>query len=293
MSLLLLHGSAQERAGEMSRWLGCGVLILGLHGAVFGYMRAHPAIVAMEEPAAIMIELAPLPVAPPSEPVEVAPGPQMMEAPEETPEEIPPDPLARVEDAPPPPPLPEIEEPLPQVDAAPVENIEVPLPPPMPLSAELTPPEPKIEKPKERPKPKPRPKEKEKSEKPPAPRTSAAPAMDAAPAPRLAAPTAGSSSSRSMTPANWRSRLMAHLNRHKRYPGDARARGEQGRPRVAFTIDRGGRVLSARLVGGSGSASLDAEAVAMVRRASPVPAPPPDMPGGSFSFTVPVLFNMK
>ncbi len=134
------------------------------------------------------------------------------------------------------------------MEAAPVENIEVPLPPPLPLSAELTPPEKKIEPPKERPKPKPKPKEKERNEKPPAPRTSAAPALNANPAPRIAAPSAGASSSNSMSPANWRSRLMAHLNRNKRYPADARARGEQGRPRVAFTINRSGAVLSARLV---------------------------------------------
>ncbi|WP_029353922.1 TonB family protein [Bosea sp. 117] len=290
MSVLLLQGGAQHRAGETSRWLGCGVVIVALHGAALGYITSRPPIVPMEEPAAIMIELAPLPVAPPSEPVEVAPGPQMMEAPEKVEEEVPPDPLARVEDVPPPPPLPQVEEPLPQVEESPAVNIEVPLPPPMPLALDLTPPERKIEVPKERPKPKPKPIEKKKNEKPPAPRTSAAPAMDAAPSPRLAAPTAGSSSSRSMSPANWRSRLMAHLNRHKRYPSGEDGRG---RARVAFTIDRSGRVLSARLAGGSGNARFDDEAVAMVRRASPMPAPPPDIPGGSFSFTVPVDFTQR
>jgi protein TonB len=292
MSVLLLHGGVQHRAVEASRWLGCAALVLGVHFAVLNWPASQPAIMPVEPPA-IMIELAELPVAPPSEPVEMPPGPQMTQAPERVEQETPDDPLAKAEDVPPPPPLPEVQEPLPQVEAAPVENIEVPLPPPLPLSAELTPPEKKIEPPKERPKPKPKPKEKERNEKPPAPRTSAAPALNASPAPRIAAPSAGASSSNSVSPANWRSRLMAHLNRNKRYPADARARGEQGRPRVAFTINRSGAVLSARLASSSGSASLDAEAVAMVRRASPVPPPPPEMVGGTFSFTVPVAFNVR
>lgn len=291
MSILLLHGGVQHRAVEASRWLGCAALVLGVHLVVLNWPKPVPAPMPMEPPA-IMIELAELPVAPPAEPVEVPPGPQMVQAPEKVEQETPPDPLARAEDVPPPP-LPEIQEPLPQAEAAPVETIEVPLPPPLPLSAELTPPEKKIEPPKERPKPKPKPKEKVRNEKPPAPRTSAAPALNATPAPRVAAPSAGASSSNSMSPANWRSQLMAHLNRNKRYPSEARARGEQGRPRVAFTINRSGAVLSARLVGSSGSASLDEEAVAMVRRSSPVPPPPPEMAGSSFSFTVPVLFNMR
>ncbi|HSI42361.1 MAG TPA: TonB family protein [Xanthobacteraceae bacterium] len=276
---------------EAARWLAAGALVLGLHAAAAMGMLRLPAAPAPMEPPAVMIELAPLPVAPAAEPVDLPPGPTMAEAPEPEPREVPPDPLARVEDAPPPPPAPEAVEPLPEVAETTAPNIEVPLPPPLPLSAELTPPEKPIDPPKQRPKPKPKPKE--RSERPPAPRTSAAPSSNAAPAPRAAAPTVGTTASRSVAPATWRSQLMAHLNRFKRYPGDARGRGEQGRPRVAFTIDRSGRVLAVRLVGGSGSSSLDGEAVAMVHRASPVPAPPADMAGGSFNFTVPVLFNMR
>lgn len=288
MSLMLLRNGTRHRTVEACAWLGCGAVVLAVHGGVLAYLLAAPPVVAAEEPAAIMIELAELPVAPAADPIEVPPGPQMMEAPEKVEEEIPPDPLAEEEDAPPPEPQPD-QEPVPEVAESPAPDIEVPLPPPPPLASELTPPEKKPEPPKERPKPKP--KKKEKSEKPPAPRTTAPPAVDAARADRVAAPSAGSSSSRSMTQANWRSRLMGHLNRHKRYPAEARAAGHEGRPRVAFSIDRSGRVLSARLVGSSGNASLDEEAVAMVRRASPVPPPPPDVT--SLNFTVPVLFNMR
>lgn len=289
MSLMLLKGSRRQRAVETAAWVGCAVLVLAAHGAALGYIISDPPMAAADEPAAIMIELAELPVAPEAAPSEVPPGPQMMEAPEENEQEVPPDPLAKAEDVPPPEPEPE-QEPVPQVSESPAPDIEVPLPPPPPLSAELTPPEKKPDPPKERPKPKPKPREREKSEKPPAPRTSAAPALDAAPADRVAAPSAGASSSSSRAPANWRSRLMAHLNRHKRFPAGETG---SGRARVAFVIDRSGRVLLASLAGSSGNATFDGEAVAMVRRASPVPPPPPEVPGGTISFTVPVDFTRR
>ncbi|HWL03956.1 MAG TPA: energy transducer TonB, partial [Xanthobacteraceae bacterium] len=60
---------------------------------------------------------------------------------------------------------------------------------------------------------------------------------------------------------------------------------------VAFTIDRSGRVLSARLAGSSGDAALDAEAVSLARRVSPVPAPPANIGGGSVLLAVPVRFG--
>ncbi len=50
-------------------------------------------------------------------------------------------------------------------------------------------------------------------------------------------------------------------------------------------------MLSARLVRGSGDASLDEEAVAMIRRASPVPAPPDGLGSGAIALTVPIKFS--
>jgi protein TonB len=51
------------------------------------------------------------------------------------------------------------------------------------------------------------------------------------------------------------------MNKH--YPG-----GEQGTVRLALTIDRGGHVVSARVIGSSGSSSLDQTALQMARSAS-------------------------
>jgi protein TonB len=82
---------------------------------------------------------------------------------------------------------------------------------------------------------------------------------------------------------------MAHLNRYKRFPSGAAGVGTAS---VAFTISRSGQVLSARLVRSSGGGALDEEAVSLPRRASPVPAPPPDVGGGSsITLAVPIRFH--
>ena len=52
-------------------------------------------------------------------------------------------------------------------------------------------------------------------------------------------------------------------------------------------------VLRASLARSSGHAALDAETMAMIRRAQPLPAFPPEMRQSSLSFTVPVRFAIR
>ena len=92
----------------------------------------------------------------------------------------------------------------------------------------------------------------------------------------------------SMSPATWQGALMAHLNRYKRFPHGAAGTGVVT---VAFSIDRSGRVLSSRLVRSSGDPVLDADAVSLPRRASPVPAPPPNIGGGVVTLTIPFRYS--
>jgi periplasmic protein TonB len=91
----------------------------------------------------------------------------------------------------------------------------------------------------------------------------------------------------------WESMLVAHIERFKRYPAEARAHDEHGVTRVAFTIDRDGRVLASRVVQSSGSSALDAETLAMLSRAQPMPHPPAQLSGSELSFVVPVRFNIR
>jgi protein TonB len=140
------------------------------------------------------------------------------------------------------------------------------------------------------------PKPKQTIEGPPERKRVATRASDKAKADRSSSPSTPSSAAsgigrgRSDADTNYRGLVAAHLARHKQYPAEARARGEQGSATLTFTLDGGGRVTSARLVRGSGSASIDQEVQAMARRASPFPAPPNGRPA---SFTVPVSFGIR
>jgi periplasmic protein TonB len=105
------------------------------------------------------------------------------------------------------------------------------------------------------------------------------------------APPASRATPRSVT--NWQSELAAHIEHFKRYPADARAHGEQGIARVAFTIDHEGHLLASRIVQSSGSAALDHETLEMLTRAQPMPRPPGELKDRELSFVVPVRFNIK
>jgi periplasmic protein TonB len=93
--------------------------------------------------------------------------------------------------------------------------------------------------------------------------------------------------------ANYQGRLVAWLNRHKRYPDRARRLRQQGTVRVSFTIDRNGHLLSHRIVGGSGYPLLDQEVQTMLERANPMPAFPPGMSQSQFTVTVPINFGLR
>jgi protein TonB len=93
--------------------------------------------------------------------------------------------------------------------------------------------------------------------------------------------------------ASWHRRIALQVERHKGYPASARARHETGTAELAFTLDRNGKVLASRVVRTSGFAALDQETIDTVRRAQPFPPPPPNIPGETFDFTVPIRFNIR
>ncbi len=282
------RSSLSRFAPATLRWSLAALVVASAHGAaswvIANWQRAEAAMGA--PPAAVMIELAPLAVAPEAPQQDVAPGPEMVEAQPE-PEPPLPEPVEPPKDVEPPP--------EPEPVAVPEPEIKIPELPPLPdAAAVLTPPPKEAPKPpppevKPRPKPKPRIVERKKPVRPDKPRAeqTTAPVAQAQTAARAAAPAAGASAASPAANASWRGSLIAHLNRFKRFPNGA----SPGTVQVAFSIDRGGRVLSARLVRGSGDSALDEEAVAMIRRASPVPAPPDGRGGGSIALAVPIRFS--
>ena len=88
--------------------------------------------------------------------------------------------------------------------------------------------------------------------------------------------------------ASWQQSLVARLVRFQRYP--PRARGVEGVVSLAFSIDRHGNVVSSHIVKSSGSALLDYEALDLIKRAAPLPAPPAEIADSDLSVIVPIRF---
>jgi protein TonB len=110
-------------------------------------------------------------------------------------------------------------------------------------------------------------------------------------APRSVTPAEGTGESAQRVRATWQKELAAHLHKHKRYPSDRSSQSAE--LIVRFELDRIGHVVSAHIVKGSGDASFDQAALAMMRRADPVPPPPPLIADEGLTFTLPVVFRVK
>ena len=174
-------------------------------------------------------------------------------------------------------PLQQEAEPEPQPEK-PIEKVELPPDPQAEPVVAVTPP-PKLEPPKEK-----KPKQKHAS-------LASAPTRADPQADRPAAPMPGLSSRNSDALPNWKTQLVAKLERNKRYPSEAR--GDQGIAQLAFSVDRQGGVHNARIVRSSGSSVLDHETLALVQRAQPLPPPPPEVQGAQIPISVPIRYNAR
>jgi protein TonB len=109
------------------------------------------------------------------------------------------------------------------------------------------------------------------------------------PPPPTVAPTEGRRDASGVNPLPaWQKEISKILENNKRYPSEARTK--RGIAKVAFNMDRQGKVTSARLVASSGSSVFDQEALQLVQRAQPYPPPPSVLPGPEVTLTVPIRF---
>jgi protein TonB len=87
-------------------------------------------------------------------------------------------------------------------------------------------------------------------------------------------------------------RVLAQLNRFKQYPRAARAAHIEGVVMLHFVMDAQGRVQSFEIAKSSGRPVLDAEALALIQRAQPLPALPADFPSPTLDAVVPIEFSL-
>jgi periplasmic protein TonB len=255
------------RRSDVVRWLAAGIVVLIAHlGGVALALMQWPESPASDDTAgALVVELAPLPAVARVDTPDLAHGPLMQEA-------------------------------------APTQEASKQLPEPerITVPAEPSPaPDPQVAVAPERPEPKEQPKDEaareaereEQDDTATAALATAPPRVDAESSP--APPSPGRSATLARAQATWQKALIDHLNKHKRYPEAARSHRAQGTVVVAFKLDHGGRVVTSQVTRSSGSRPLDDEALAVLQRANPLPAPPDHLSGSALELVLPIQFRIK
>jgi len=92
---------------------------------------------------------------------------------------------------------------------------------------------------------------------------------------------------------NYLGRVLAQLNRFKQYPRAARQAHIEGVVMLHFVMDAKGAVQSFEVAKSSGRPVLDAEALALIQRAQPLPALPADFPTRTLDAVVPIAFSLS
>lgn len=262
----------EPRSRRLIRWIGAATLVVALHVGAGSYAMMQWEEESDDETSgAIAVEVALEMTSDITEPMNLAPGPLMEESTPTQPssEEV----VEKVE------------------EEIPVEDLPSPAPDPEVVLQKQTP----VEK---------EPEEKEEEKEPSqevqaseqtiaAPQTSAPPPVDAPVAKAAAAPQQGSTQADSRKVLSWQRSVVLHLNRHKRYPAAARSRGVEGEALVRFIMDRSGEVASIEVIRSSGSGVLDEESLELLKRAAPLPRPPPAVVGESLEFRVPIRFRLR
>ncbi|MBR1226295.1 MULTISPECIES: energy transducer TonB [unclassified Bradyrhizobium] len=245
---------AAEDRSDLQRWMLSGLAVLCVYAGATATLATwrYPDDTAATEPSgAIVVDLAPLPAAPATTPSDVAPGPEQVMSEAQ--------PVAKPEVTPP--------DETPELPPAPNPDAAVALQ--SKLQPEVTP-----------------------QQQAAAATTSAPAAVPDRIAPVAVAPTQGAPSAKdSEAVVTWRTKVLALIEKNKRYPEAARPR--QGTARVSFALDRKGMVANARVIESSGSSALDEEAVALLKRAEPFPTPPATFPGDSVVVRLPIRFTVK
>jgi protein TonB len=263
----------EPRRTRALRWTIAAVLVVVAHIGCTALALMHwQEDDAEDSPAGpIIVEMVAPPVATPQDMPDVAHGPLMEEA-QASPQ------AAKETKV-------EVEKETPEVEPSPAPEPEVVLPVPKPVVEK---------KPEEEEQPKQEVAEQQSAQLAnPAPLTKAPPRVEAKEAPVAPAASPGTTVASARNTVTWERSIVSHLNRFKRYPDGARARGTQGSVAVAFSIDRSGNVLDVRIVQTSGSTHLDEEALAVVKRASPIPSPPAGLPGSKLDLTLPIQFRIR
>lgn len=301
-----LFGGMSRR--ELALWSGAALIVASIHAGGGWYLGNGGSEISPppSAPPAIMLDLPPMVINAQPVALDTADPIDSMasETPQEVTEQIDPveeevqKPVEEVAE-----PEPEVEAPKPEVAEEVVPDlVEAPLPE---VAMAIPEPRPETEKPKPVVKParekkpvekkKPEPVKEARAEKPKkvekkAPANPIAQQRAAKAGANSKVNGGGSGTGNSVSPQKWNSQVVAHIRRYMRTIPNVR---RSGVAYVSFTVNSSGAVVSASLARASGEKVIDDAALSLVRRASPVPAPPDSVPASGRSLLIPIELRSR
>ncbi len=93
--------------------------------------------------------------------------------------------------------------------------------------------------------------------------------------------------------SDWRKQVSRSIAKNHIYPRSAIAREIEGTARVQLVITRAGEVTSFEVVQPSGQSVLDKTIPRLIKRISPLPAPPSSLADADLTFVIPVTWQAK
>ncbi|ADZ70596.1 energy transducer TonB [Polymorphum gilvum] len=93
--------------------------------------------------------------------------------------------------------------------------------------------------------------------------------------------------------SNYKGKVLSRLRRAKQYPREASRAGISGVVVLRFTVARDGSVSGVAIAKSSGHPVFDQATLELMRRASPMPAFPPEIRSATLSFSVPVQYSSR
>jgi TonB family protein len=83
------------------------------------------------------------------------------------------------------------------------------------------------------------------------------------------------------------------ISNNKEYPTKSQKEGHEGKTIVDIQIDPSGKILSEKIQTSSGYEELDNEAIEMIKKSNPLPAPPIEISKKQIIISVPISFKLQ
>ena len=92
---------------------------------------------------------------------------------------------------------------------------------------------------------------------------------------------------------DWRRKVVKKIAKKHIYPRSAISREIEGKARVKVTLGRDGVITNFEIVQSSGQAILDKAIPKMMKKLTPLPAPPDSLPDANLTFVIPITWRLQ